>query len=290
MCADSSTPPSLKQFDDEIQRYKAMEKAMKALPATKCIGWIKVDAKPLKKALQGLVAKWTYTFIRFLQEKVANEVRDLEEFTTRANNVLDLKVGFDNLEEEQAAIAAIHEGTDASAVKQEWADDVRTPRRAQCQDAYAAAQRPDRRPARAPNVAPPRSQARRNLYAIMGVMRDVRVRDERTQQMFQPLKDTVALLKQYGVPVKDETVAQLDDGPMKWKALDKKKKQRTEALNAKVIAEQIEVRRRSDAFQKSVDAFSEHFQAKAPFHVKVRKRAGRVADHRLHRTRSSLRA
>jgi dynein heavy chain, axonemal len=103
----------------------------------------------------------------------------------------------------------------------------------------------------------------------MGAMRDIRVRDERTQQMFQPLKETVGLLKQYGVPVKDETIAQLDDGPMKWKGLDKKKKQRTEALNAKVIAEQIEVRRRSDAFQKNVDVFSDHFQATAPFHVKV---------------------
>ena len=85
-------------------------------------------------------------------------------------------------------------------------------------------------------------QARKNLYSIMGVMRDIRVRDERTQAMFTPLKETVALLKQYGVPVRDETLSQLDDGPTKWKALDKKKKQRTEALNSKVIAEQLEVR------------------------------------------------
>lgn len=113
-------------------------------------------------------------------------------------------------------------------------------------------------------------QARKNLYDIMGAMRDIRVRDERTQTMFQPLKETVAVLKGYGVPVRDETVNQLEDGPMNWKALDKKKKQRTEALNAKVIAEQLEVRRRSDGFQKNVDAFSEHFQATAPFHVKVR--------------------
>jgi dynein heavy chain, axonemal len=104
----------------------------------------------------------------------------------------------------------------------------------------------------------------------MGAMRDIRVRDEHTQTMFQPLKETVTLLKQYNVPVKDETVSQLEDGPLKWKALDKKKKQRTEALNAKVIAEQLEVRRRSDTFQKLVDSFSEHFQATAPFHVKAR--------------------
>jgi hypothetical protein len=103
----------------------------------------------------------------------------------------------------------------------------------------------------------------------MGAMRDLRVRDERTQQMFQPLKETVTLLKHYNVPIKDETLNHLDEGPSAWKALDKKKKQRIEALNAKIIAEQLEVRRRSDAFQKNVDAFSEHFQGAAPFHVKV---------------------
>lgn len=82
----------------------------------------------------------------------------------------------------------------------------------------------------------PRVQTRKNLYQIMGVMRDVRVRDERTQAMFAPLKETVTLLKAHGVPVRDETLSQLDDGPIRWKALDKKKKQRTEALNAKVRA------------------------------------------------------
>jgi hypothetical protein len=41
-------------------------------------------------------------------------------------------------------------------------------------------------------------EARQNLYKIMGAMRDVRVRDERTQKMFAPLKETVRLLDQYG--------------------------------------------------------------------------------------------
>lgn len=73
--------------------------------------------------------------------------------------------------------------------------------------------------------------------------------------------------------VKEETVAQLDDGPMQWKQIDKKKKARTEALNAKMIAESMEVRRASDKFQGNVDAFSDHFNAVAPFNV-----AGGVLD------------
>ena len=65
----ASVPPTLKQFEEEIQRYKGMEKAMKALPVTKCVGWTKIDAKPLKKALEILVSKWSYLYIKYLQAR-----------------------------------------------------------------------------------------------------------------------------------------------------------------------------------------------------------------------------
>lgn len=37
-------------------------------------------------------------------------------------------------------------------------------------------------------------EKRKALYDIMSCMRDVRKRSDRTDQMFEPLKDTVALL------------------------------------------------------------------------------------------------
>ena len=39
------------------------------------------------------------------------------------------------------------------------------------------------------------------LYAIMGCMRDVRVRAQRTDAMFDPLMETVAVLQKYGIQV-----------------------------------------------------------------------------------------
>ena len=39
------------------------------------------------------------------------------------------------------------------------------------------------------------------LYAIMGCMRDVRVRTQRTDAMFEPLAETVAVLQKYGIQV-----------------------------------------------------------------------------------------
>jgi hypothetical protein len=76
-----------------------MEKSMKVLPATKDIGWVRVDAKPLKKSLEGLVSKWSYLYIKYLQDKVINEMEELYEFMGRANQTLDLNVGAESIEE-----------------------------------------------------------------------------------------------------------------------------------------------------------------------------------------------
>ena len=43
--------------------------------------------------------------------------------------------------------------------------------------------------------------AQAGLYAIMGCMRDVRVRAQRTDAMFEPLVETVAVLQKYGIEV-----------------------------------------------------------------------------------------
>jgi hypothetical protein len=103
--AESNTdlPPTLKQFDEEIQRYKNMEKAMKLLPAYKNEGWIRIDAKPLKKSLEGLVSKWSYLYIKYLQDKVVNEMESLYAFMDNANSVLNLQVGKENIGDEEAA-------------------------------------------------------------------------------------------------------------------------------------------------------------------------------------------
>lgn len=63
-------PPSLKDFDEEIQRYKAMEKSMRVLKTRQDIGWVRVDAQPLKKSLESLVSKWSYLYIKYLQVRL----------------------------------------------------------------------------------------------------------------------------------------------------------------------------------------------------------------------------
>ena len=62
--------PSLEAFAAEIGRYKAIQDEVQALPASAAIGWIKVDARPLKQALLTWTSKWIYHFMRHLHGEV----------------------------------------------------------------------------------------------------------------------------------------------------------------------------------------------------------------------------
>lgn len=67
---------------------------------------------------------------------------------------------------------------------------------------------------------------RKSLYSIMSCMRDVRKRSDKTDNMFEPLRDTVALLTRFGITMTDVVLKQLEEGPLAWKSLKKKMFQR----------------------------------------------------------------
>ena len=60
------------------------------------------------------------------------------------------------------------------------------------------------------------------LIEVMGCLRDVRARTEATDAMFDPLRNTCALLKKWGVPISDDTMQGLDDCPALWAQVKKK--------------------------------------------------------------------
>lgn len=64
----------------------------------------------------------------------------------------------------------------------------------------------------------------------MSCMRDVRKRSDKTDNMFEPLKDTVALLTRFGITMTDVVLKQLEEGPLAWKSLKKKMFQRCVVL------------------------------------------------------------
>lgn len=52
-------------------------------------------------------------------------------------------------------------------------------------------------------------EKRKALYSIMTCMRDIRKRAERTDNMFEPLKDTVSLLHNFGIQLPDTVLQQV---------------------------------------------------------------------------------
>ena len=62
--------------------------------------------------------------------------------------------------------------------------------------------------------APPAEALPANLSPPTGI-RDVRVRSEQTEAMFEPLRQTVQVLKKYGVNVQDTALAQLQGGAVR---------------------------------------------------------------------------
>ena len=62
--------PPLSKFEEQIAKYKALSGEISALPSLQTMGWVKVNAKPLRTALSTWVSKWTNLFTQYLQEKV----------------------------------------------------------------------------------------------------------------------------------------------------------------------------------------------------------------------------
>jgi dynein heavy chain len=96
---------------------------------------------------------------------------------------------------------------------------------------------------------------RRALYDMLSCMRDVRKRSDRTDAMFEPLKDSAMLLQAVGIQLGDGVLKQLENAEFKWKGLKKKMLNRREQLAALQQAEAVEIRRKSDAFAERVDDY-----------------------------------
>uniref|UniRef100_A0A8C0VGP0 Dynein axonemal heavy chain 17 n=1 Tax=Cyanistes caeruleus TaxID=156563 RepID=A0A8C0VGP0_CYACU len=103
------------------------------------------------------------------------------------------------------------------------------------------------------------------LVAMMGHLAKVKERQEVTDVMFEPLKETVALLKTYGDKMPEEVHLQLKKLPEHWD--NNKKLCLRVADNAAPLqaAEAAILRQKCEDFEVQQLAFRESFQGKAPF-------------------------
>ena len=222
--------PPLAKFEEQIAKYKALSTEISALPSLETRGWAKINAKPLRTALLTWVSKWTNLFTSYLSEKVVYSMTELYSFMETANSTLELKV-----------LGEV--GDDSSAGYYEGEEKTSEQKEAE------------------------NAEKRKALYDIMTCMRDVRKRTERTDGMFEPLRQTVASLTGFGITLPDSVLQQLDNAEHKWKLLKKKMYSRKEQLTSLQQTEAIEIRRKSDAFGEKVEEYRKFFQRRAPFAV-----------------------
>eukprot|EP00741_Cyanophora_paradoxa_P016051 tig00000042_g15496.t1 len=192
--------PPLAEFDAEIARYRPLAEAIQNLPSTSTIGWLRVDAKPVKQALGAWVARWSNLYVSYLSNHVVSSVQNFLALLERVNEGL---------------------GKDAEP------GDV--------------------------------------LLELMGYLRDVRVRTEEYDEMFEPLRQTVALLRKYDTHLPEQILHALDDAPVMWNNTKKLTYHVKEQLQPLQNAEAELLKQRGKGFEQKVGAFRALFQQKAPF-------------------------
>ncbi|KAK9843805.1 hypothetical protein WJX81_007069 [Elliptochloris bilobata] len=87
-----SDDPPLAVFEAQIMKYRGIQEEVQALPANAIIGYLKVDARPVKQALLAWVTKWIFLFTNYLESKasVVGTMKELYSFTASSNTTLDI--------------------------------------------------------------------------------------------------------------------------------------------------------------------------------------------------------
>nr|XP_060503678.1 dynein axonemal heavy chain 17 [Panthera onca] len=197
------TPPSLAQFQQQIDSYEKLYEEVSKCENTKVFnGWLQCDCRPFKQALLNIIKRWGFMFKRHLSEHVVNSLADLEAFmkVARMGLTKPLKEGdYDGLVE------------------------------------------------------------------VMGHLMKVKERQVATDNMFEPLKQTIELLKTYGEEMPEETHVKLQELPEQWtntKKLAIQVKQNVAPLQANEVNI---LRRKCQQFELKQHEFREKFRQEAPF-------------------------
>ena len=202
LAEEEGQEPTLEQFDAEITKYKALQEEVSNLPNAKTVGWLRVDAKPIKQALGSWVSQWSYRYTEHLLNRVTNNVAELNDFMAETAVTQEIEVPDGDVD---------------------------------------------------------------TLLKVMGCIRDVRTRTEETDGMFEPLRNTVQLLKKWNIDVSEETLKGLEEAPMTWSNLKKQTFAVKEVLTPLQNAEAEKVKKQVDEFNKEVESFREEFKVKGPF-------------------------
>ena len=84
--------PSLHQFEEQINRFRAMGNTVVSLPSFATVKYIRVDARPIKQAMTSWATKWSSMFETFLADSVHAQLKATREFVQEIEVELDVTV------------------------------------------------------------------------------------------------------------------------------------------------------------------------------------------------------
>ncbi|XP_056142990.1 dynein axonemal heavy chain 11 [Lampris incognitus] len=105
----------------------------------------------------------------------------------------------------------------------------------------------------------------RGLVKVMSHLLAVRDRQTAIDNMFEPLKDTIALLERYGETIPDQVYSQLEELPEKWSCTQKLVLLIRHEVAPMQNAEVMVLRRQCMAFEVKQSKFRGRFRSEAPF-------------------------
>ncbi|KAL1512674.1 hypothetical protein ABEB36_002231 [Hypothenemus hampei] len=83
--AIKESPPTIKQFKDQIDYYEDLYKKVEKISPEKLLApWLRVDVRPLRQAILNAVCKWGNLFKQHLYDRVINSLDNLENFIKEA--------------------------------------------------------------------------------------------------------------------------------------------------------------------------------------------------------------
>ncbi|KAJ3180788.1 hypothetical protein HDU85_003867 [Gaertneriomyces sp. JEL0708] len=197
----------LEKFESEIRKFEMLHKQVMAIdPEVIFQGWFRIDAKPLKQALNVVVKKWSYTLTKHLQDDAIATLNELNIFVK--NNKKGLE----------------------SDIKEGDYD---------------------------------------QLVGAMGLLHAIRQRTNSIDAMFEPLRKTIAFLRQFGVEMPEETHKLLSDLPEEWSEVKKLSVSIKDHV-APLQAREVDVlQQKCNKFEVRNHQFREDFRKKAPFKFEV---------------------
>jgi dynein heavy chain len=121
------------------------------------------------------------------------------------------------------------------------------------------------------------------LLEVMDNLTKIRKREQETDSMFEPLRQTCTLLRKYGITIEEQVVANLESAPEKWNALKKKAVLTKEEHSQAQTQEANKVKVKSKDFEQRVLEFHANFKKTMPFqYIANYNEAYKTIDHMHH--------